>query len=78
MEEVTETLGLDHGKPREARDDVIRRFPQLIEYYIRYKEDHGEEAKAYSDLKVAESERLYIEKVRTFVAGLATETGFYN
>jgi len=63
---------------REARDDVIRRFPQLIEYYIRYKEDHGEEAKAYSDLKVAESERLYIEKVRTFVAGLATETGFYN
>jgi hypothetical protein len=63
---------------REARDDVIRRFPQLIEYYIRYKEDHGAEAEAHSDLKVAESERLYIEKVRTFVAGLVTETGFYN
>ncbi len=63
---------------REARNDVIRRFPQLIEYYIRYKEDHGQEAEAYSDLKVTESERLYIEQVRAFVAGLVTETQFYN
>lgn len=63
---------------REARGDVIRRFPELVEYYIRYKEQHGEEAEAYSDLKVAESERLYIEQVRDFVKGLLTETGFYN
>src|SRR5215207_805307 len=63
---------------REARSDVIRRFPELIEYYIRYKEEHGEEAEAYSDLKVAESERLYIEQVRDFVENLLTATRFYE
>jgi hypothetical protein len=63
---------------REARSDVIRRFPELIEYYIRYKEEHGEEAEAYSDLKVAESEQLYIEQVRDFVEKLLTATRFYE
>jgi hypothetical protein len=63
---------------REARADVFRRFPELIEYYVRYKEERGEEAKAYSDMKVAESERLYIEQVRDLVDGLLTSTGFYD
>lgn len=63
---------------REARANTIRAFPQLIEYYIRYKEDRGDEAEAYSDLKVAESERLYIEQVRNFVEGLLATTEFYD
>lgn len=62
----------------EARADTIRAFPQLIEYYIRYKEDRGEEAEAYSDLKVTESEKLYVEQVRRFVNELLTATGFYD
>jgi hypothetical protein len=63
---------------REARRDVILQFPELIEYYIRYKEEHGEEAEAYSDLKVAESEQLYIRQVRNFVEGLFAHTRFYD
>ncbi len=63
---------------REARLDTIWKFPELIEYYIRYKEDHGEEAKAYSDLKVTESEQLYIEQVRGFVEEFLAATGFYD
>ncbi len=63
---------------REARADAIRAFPQLIEHYIRYKEDHGEEAETYSDLKVAESEQVYIEQVRDFVGKLLTATSFYT
>jgi hypothetical protein len=70
--------GYSSKEEREARGGVILRFPELIEYYIRYKEEHGEEAKAYSDLKVAESEQLYIEQVRNFVGGLLTWTQFYD
>lgn len=70
----------DFSKKEEeaARVDVIRAFPELIEYYIRYKEANGEEAEAYSDLKVAESERLYIEQLREFVEELVTNTRFYE
>ncbi len=63
---------------REARGGVIQRFPELIEYYIRYKEERGEEAEAYSDKKVAESEQLYINQVRNFVSGLLASTRFYK
>jgi hypothetical protein len=62
---------------QKARGNVIRRFPELIEYYIRYKEERGEEAEAYSDMKVAESERLYINQVRNFVGHLLASTNFY-
>lgn len=63
---------------REARGETILAFPELIEYYIRYKEEHGEEAKAVSDLKVTESERLYIEQVSNFVRELQARTRFYE
>ena len=66
------------GDEKEARSEVISTFPQLIEYYIRYKEDRGHEAEALSDQKVAESERLYIEQVRTFAEQLRAETDFYK
>lgn len=62
----------------EARGEVFWRFPQLIDYYIRYKEEHGEEAEAFSDWKVAESEQLYIKQVRPFVEKLSTSTAFYD
>lgn len=63
---------------KKARAEVFQEFPELIEYYIRYKEEHGEEAKAYSDQKIAESEKLYIEQVRKFVSELLYATEFYD
>jgi hypothetical protein len=73
-------LPKDYGTKEEqaAREAVIRAFPELIEYYIRYKEEHGEEAETYSDRKVAESEQLYIKQVRDFVEGLLAATGFHE
>ena len=68
----------NHKEKNEARNDAILRFPELIEYYIRYKEEHGEEAEASSDQKVTASEQLYIEQVRNFVGELLTSTGFYG
>lgn len=63
---------------RQARADTISAFPELIEYYIRYKEERGEEAIAVSDMKVAESEQLYIKQVQSFVEDLLDNTGFYQ
>ncbi len=50
--------------------------PEIIDYYIKYKEDQGEQATSISGKKVAFSEVLYIEKVQQFRAGLQN-TGFY-
>ncbi len=63
---------------REARADTILEFPQLIEYYIRYKEDRGEEAEAYSESKVSESQELYIRQVHELIQKLLTATAFYD
>lgn len=56
----------------------LRAFPVLIEYYIRFKEDHGDEAVATSDLRVRETEALFIKKVNEFASTLALRTPFYQ
>lgn len=61
-----------------ARAATIRRFPELIEYYIRLKEDQGDQATAYSKEKVDESEELFIRQVADLALRLAAETDFYR
>lgn len=56
---------------------TIREFPALIDYYIRYKEEHGDEAKALSKERVQETEQIFIEQVGRFAAQLASLTPFY-
>jgi len=63
---------------REAAADVFVSFPQLIEYYIRNKEENGDLAKSISKEKVAEAENAFILKVKDFVTNLANSTEFYN
>lgn len=62
----------------EAVGDVVRSHPELIDHYIRYKEDHGDEAEAQADQRVRESEQLYITQVRQLVGGLLEHTDFYG
>lgn len=61
----------------EAVGEVLRAHPELIDHYIRYKEDHGDEAEAQADQRVRESERLYIAQVRQLVEELRAHTAFY-
>ena len=70
----------DYSKKEEDRAAAraILTFPELIEHYIRYKEDHGDEAEAVSDQKVQASRQMYIEHVRTLVRLLADGTPFYK
>lgn len=42
--------------------DVARRYPELLDYYIRYKEDRGDVATSISDRDVRDSEQLYLEQ----------------
>ncbi|MBN2005816.1 MAG: hypothetical protein JXA21_20835, partial [Anaerolineae bacterium] len=57
---------------------VIRNYPQLIEYYIRYKESHGDTARTISDEKILEVETLFIEQLTDFVQRLGSSTDFYR
>lgn len=70
----------DRAKKREldaAAVKTIRKYPDLIDYYIRYKEDRGDRAAAISDDKVTEVEASFIHQVQNFVERLARE-GFYE
>lgn len=73
------------GKAKESKKDkraaavlTIKEFPEIIDYYILYKEEHGEEAESASALKVKESEQLYIEQFKKLGKELAEKTDFYK
>lgn len=57
---------------------VIRKFPQLIDYYIKYKEDHGEAAEKTARQRVVEIEQIFIDNVLRVVDTLAERTAFYS
>ncbi len=57
---------------------VIKKFPQFIDYYIKYKEDHGSEAKSVSERRVHEVYNLFVTELSSFIRQLSTETGFYT
>jgi hypothetical protein len=61
----------------EAALATIHEFPQLIDYYIKSKEESGDLAESISNEKVIFSQNFYINNVKQFVAGLQ-KTDFYN
>ena len=63
---------------RRAYDALIKKYPQLIEWYIKHKEDTGGQAKAISSEKVAASEKFYIEQFGELIQQLDVETDFYK
>jgi hypothetical protein len=57
---------------------VMRKYPEIIDYYIKYKEDHGDEAAKKSSLDVLNSKAIYIIQFGSFVNLLAQKTPFYT
>lgn len=55
---------------------TIQEFPQLIDYYIKSKEENGDLAESISNEKVAFSQNFYINNVQQFIAGLQNKN-FY-
>ncbi|WP_412972064.1 hypothetical protein [Glaciecola sp. MF2-115] len=62
----------------EAISRTLRKFPVLIDHYIRYKEEHGDEAVALSEQKVEETEIIFIRLVTNLVEILRAEKVFYS
>lgn len=62
---------------RKAVSLVIQKFPVVIDYYIRQKEDSGDLAKEHSLKKVSQSKELYIEQFKKVIE-LLEETDFYK
>ena len=56
---------------------TIQQFPQLIDYYIKFKEEGGDLAESISNEKVIFSQKIYINNVQKFVTGLQ-KTDFYS
>lgn len=57
---------------------TLRQFPEIIDYYIRLKEQTGDDASDVSAEKVLAIEYLFIEQLRALQALLVTNTKFYE
>jgi len=64
-------------KDRHAKT-LIEQYPELIDHYIRYKEDTGEEATSISKQVVEEVRQLFNLQLRDLAQLLQTQTDFYS
>lgn len=63
---------------REAIGRAVERFPQVLDYYIRDKEDDGEQAVSLAEARVREVEAIFIQHVRALVTEYLEPGGFYK
>lgn len=63
---------------REAIARSIRRYPEFLEYYIRYKEERGDDAVSISEERVAWSHLLFVEQAHALASRLLQYTRFYD
>lgn len=57
---------------------VIKEYPEFLDYYIKYKEDYGEEAKSVSKERVKEVHSLFVDELSKFITQLSQKTEFYQ
>lgn len=67
-------------KRHEAIHKALLEFPELIDHYVRYKEEHGDSAIDISSDKVKASENLYIKNFKEFANSVRDDGEFdkYN
>jgi len=63
---------------REAIEKTLRRFHELIDYYIRYKEEHGDEAIEQSAEKVREVDSRFVQNICYLVGLVSKHSAFYT
>ena len=70
-----------HPSQREVDEAAVKTliaFPQLVDYYIKLKEDTGDEATDVSSQKVLQAQMLFEEQVRLLQSKLKDESKFYT
>lgn len=68
----------DRNEVREAAAATIEQFPQVLDYYIKDKEDHADEAHEASAKKVHQTEEQFVHQVKALVTGHLVGTEFYE
>ena len=63
---------------RTVRWQAIHKFPQIIDYYLAVKEQHGERATQLSRENVSQIETEFIKQVQLLVGLLEQHTHFYS
>lgn len=63
---------------RQAMARAVQAYPQVLDYYIRDKEEHGDEAEAVSEERVREVHIRFVEQIRELVSAYLTPIGFYS
>jgi hypothetical protein len=72
----------DKGPSQKERAEAARRtllqYPDLVDYYIRLKEQTGDHAESISAEKVRLSERVFFQQIRELQSALWNQTLFYR
>lgn len=63
---------------RQAASETVEEFPEILDYFLRYKEENRKEADATSSLKVVQSKLLYLKQFSRLAKNLSDTTDFYN
>lgn len=63
---------------RAARLETFEEFKVLIDHYIKWKEEHAEEAHAQSSEKVRETEIQFVENIKALIRNHLEGTEFYQ
>lgn len=63
---------------RSAAQETINRYPELIDHYIRLKEDDGDRAESVSASKVSDTREVLVEQIKAVLADLQARTDFYD
>ncbi len=63
---------------RSAKTGTLIQFPELIDYFIKYKEERGEQAKSIASAKVSFSRSLYLQQFTQLPQLLKKSTRFYD
>ncbi|RKF14231.1 hypothetical protein D6850_12810 [Roseovarius spongiae] len=66
------------GKRAKAATETIRQFPELIDYYIKLKEDTGDDATDLSFEKVFATELFFSKRLREVLQPVLAGTDFYR
>ena len=61
-----------------AQRAVIEKYPVILDYYIKYKEDNGSQAKSISEARVKEIYDLFVGELAPFIQRLSRNTKFYE
>ncbi len=59
-----------------AKSLTLMKFPALLDYYIKYKEDNGDKAKEVSDDNIKKTESIFIDQVEKLISILEKQQEF--